>query len=188
MTLRCGGRSRPPGSSSLTITGEERACALENLEGASRRDVPTTMSKPLGPSSSTRCKERTTRRRVREVPYTGVRALLPGVPNQTVDNSCFRTMSAPVRPVAQWLEPAVHNGLVGGSSPPGLTTHNLRECKVAALSERERVFNALGSKLGTLFGLSEPDKGLGRAIGLFISVPKNRISRHFTARGGRLVR
>src|SRR5260370_19044857 len=25
-------------------------------------------------------------------------------------------------PVAQWLEPAAHNGLVGGSSPPGPTT------------------------------------------------------------------
>ena len=24
-------------------------------------------------------------------------------------------------PVAQWLEPAAHNGLVGGSSPPGPT-------------------------------------------------------------------
>src|SRR5437899_14736 len=27
-------------------------------------------------------------------------------------------------PVAQWLEPAAHNGLVGGSNPPGPTTHS----------------------------------------------------------------
>src|SRR5260370_37448004 len=26
-------------------------------------------------------------------------------------------------PVAQWLEPAAHNGLVGGSSPPGPTNN-----------------------------------------------------------------
>src|SRR5262249_15581859 len=29
-------------------------------------------------------------------------------------------------PVAQWLEPAAHNGLVGGSSPPGPTTQSSR--------------------------------------------------------------
>src|SRR6185295_17736468 len=27
-------------------------------------------------------------------------------------------------PVAQWSEPAAHNRLVGGSSPPGPTTHS----------------------------------------------------------------
>jgi hypothetical protein len=27
-------------------------------------------------------------------------------------------------PVAQWLEPTAHNGLVGGSSPPGPTTQS----------------------------------------------------------------
>jgi hypothetical protein len=27
-----------------------------------------------------------------------------------------------VGPVAQWLEPTAHNGLVGGSNPPGPTT------------------------------------------------------------------
>src|SRR5712692_11814211 len=27
-------------------------------------------------------------------------------------------------PVAQWLEPAAHNGLVAGSSPAGPTTHS----------------------------------------------------------------
>ena len=29
-----------------------------------------------------------------------------------------------IGPVAQWLEPTAHNGLVGGSSPPGPTTHS----------------------------------------------------------------
>jgi hypothetical protein len=33
-------------------------------------------------------------------------------------------LPAPERigPVAQWLEPTAHNGLVGGSSPPGPTS------------------------------------------------------------------
>jgi hypothetical protein len=34
------------------------------------------------------------------------------------------TALPPHGPVAQWLEPAAHNGLVGGSSPPGPTTHS----------------------------------------------------------------
>src|SRR3954462_6611511 len=33
-------------------------------------------------------------------------------------------------PVAQWLELAAHNRLVGGSSPPGPTTHSHRLCIV----------------------------------------------------------
>jgi hypothetical protein len=34
-------------------------------------------------------------------------------------------LPAPERigPVAQWLEPTAHNGLVGGSNPPGPTMH-----------------------------------------------------------------
>src|SRR5262245_8959182 len=42
-------------------------------------------------------------------------------------------------PVAQWLEPAAHNGLVGGSSPPGPTNKSrhggdfLKPCKRAAI-------------------------------------------------------
>jgi hypothetical protein len=37
-------------------------------------------------------------------------------------------LPAPERigPVAQWLEPTAHNGLVGGSNPPGPTMHRLR--------------------------------------------------------------
>ena len=30
-------------------------------------------------------------------------------------------LSLRLGPVAQWLEPAAHNGLVGGSNPPGPT-------------------------------------------------------------------
>src|SRR5215216_1224069 len=61
-------------------------------------------------------------------------------------------------PVAQWLEPAAHNGLVGGSSPPGPTREpciaNLiweRRSLVACASpgvlhprQRERVEHLLG--------------------------------------------
>src|ERR1700693_4371173 len=36
-----------------------------------------------------------------------------------------------VGPVAQWLEPAAHNGLVGGSSPPGPT--NIYQSLTASL-------------------------------------------------------
>src|SRR5579871_6236741 len=35
---------------------------------------------------------------------------------------CRRSLTRQSGPVAQWLEPAAHNGLVGGSSPPGPTT------------------------------------------------------------------
>jgi hypothetical protein len=37
-----------------------------------------------------------------------------------------RSRCASRGPVAQWLEPAAHNGLVGGSSPPGPTTQSAR--------------------------------------------------------------
>src|SRR6185312_2110529 len=41
-------------------------------------------------------------------------------------SQCYIQMRRPaisraVGPVAQWLEPTAHNGLVGGSSPPGPT-------------------------------------------------------------------
>jgi hypothetical protein len=35
-----------------------------------------------------------------------------------LDRGAFRWRG----PVAQWLEPAAHNGLVGGSNPPGPTS------------------------------------------------------------------
>src|SRR5437763_4570377 len=49
-----------------------------------------------------------------------------------------------VGPVAQWLEPTAHNGLVGGSSPPGPTTHSFEPrdfpdtCKWAAIGGLRR--------------------------------------------------
>jgi hypothetical protein len=38
--------------------------------------------------------------------------------------SPFRTSHSQEGPVAQWLEPAAHNGLVAGSSPARPTTHS----------------------------------------------------------------
>ena len=37
----------------------------------------------------------------------------------------FIPRERPVGPVAQWLEPAAHNGLVGGSNPSRPTSHAL---------------------------------------------------------------
>ena len=78
-------------------------------------------------------------------------------------------------PVAQWLEPAAHNGLVGGSSPPGPTTQShvcgnfpaagekppdggvLRERLVSITSDLD-----LEASLGALFsGLEFPFPGNG---------------------------
>src|SRR5205807_1668812 len=133
MTLRCGGRSRPPGSSSLTITGEERAYASENLEGASRRDEPTTMSKrPRAEFIDEMQGENDHAPRARGALYACARPTRPrlwGCREYLFRQSiipAFRTMSSSWGPVAQRLEPAAHNGLVGGSSPPGPTTQSAR--------------------------------------------------------------
>src|ERR1700722_15310220 len=48
-------------------------------------------------------------------------------------------------PVAQWLEPAAHNGLVGGSSPPGPTTHSRKLCVSGPSLVNIRYFNGLGA-------------------------------------------
>src|SRR5262249_49628725 len=50
-------------------------------------------------------------------------------------------------PVAQWLEPAAHNGLVGGSNPPGPTI----------LSFRLFVLRALAPKLSNLIPRLDDD-------------------------------
>ena len=42
-------------------------------------------------------------------------------------------------PVAQWLEPTAHNGLVGGSSPPGPTTQSIVCGDFPSLSEKPRI-------------------------------------------------
>ena len=66
-------------------------------------------------------------------------------------------LPAPERigPVAQWLEPTAHNGLVGGSNPPGPTIFNafrvrtlliVREC---SLSVHEYHWPIVGQPGGT---------------------------------------
>lgn len=42
-------------------------------------------------------------------------------------------------PVAQWLEPTAHNGLVGGSSPPGPTTQSCRSENFPKMYECPRI-------------------------------------------------
>jgi hypothetical protein len=42
-------------------------------------------------------------------------------------------------PVAQWLEPTAHNGLVGGSSPPGPTTQSCATGDFLKVYERPRI-------------------------------------------------
>jgi hypothetical protein len=42
-----------------------------------------------------------------------------------LDGAVVGSMSVGAGPVAQWLEPTAHNGLVAGSSPAGPTTHSL---------------------------------------------------------------
>jgi hypothetical protein len=45
---------------------------------------------------------------------------------------------APIEPVAQWLQPTAHNGLVGGSSPARPTIFNV--FRVYTLLDRSRMF------------------------------------------------
>src|SRR3954466_9922666 len=49
-------------------------------------------------------------------------------------------------PVAQWLELAAHNRLVGGSSPPGPTTHSHRLCIVENTRVLSRCFRNLAHR------------------------------------------
>ncbi len=50
---------------------------------------------------------------------------------RTVAGRSFRSGRPPAGPVAQWLEPAAHNGLVAGSSPAGPTSlRSLRELRL----------------------------------------------------------
>src|ERR1700752_4304763 len=49
-----------------------------------------------------------------------------------------RRISEDAGPVAQWLEPTAHNGLVGGSSPPGPTTHSFELGNFPLCSKRLR--------------------------------------------------
>jgi hypothetical protein len=51
-------------------------------------------------------------------------------------------------PVAQWLEPTAHNGLVGGSSPPGPTTHAF-EPGISRLAQKGPNWQAVRSVQGS---------------------------------------
>ncbi len=44
-----------------------------------------------------------------------------------------------IGPVAQWLEPTAHNGLVGGSNPPGPTTQSCVTGDFPKVHERPRI-------------------------------------------------
>src|SRR5437660_1204725 len=50
-------------------------------------------------------------------------------------------------PVAQWSEPAAHNRLVGGSSPPGPTTHSVSNGDFPEADEIRRVGGIEGGRL-----------------------------------------
>jgi hypothetical protein len=54
---------------------------------------------------------------------------------------CGVGLPAPERigPVAQWLEPTAHNGLVGGSNPPGPTTQSRATGEFLAACEIRRI-------------------------------------------------
>ena len=74
-------------------------------------------------------------------------------------------------PVAQWLEPTAHNGLVGGSSPPGpttqfpksLITETLREKAALARPGRRTIFDIWSLAGGTcrIRGLVSGQKSSG---------------------------
>ena len=61
---------------------------------------------------------------------------------------------APVGPVAQWLEPAAHNGLVAGSSPARPTNHSLDYIDFSAVGGFRRVAGRLSQPGAKNFGLT----------------------------------
>ena len=70
----------------------------------------------------------------------------------------FRSSRSPEGPVAQWLEPAAHNGLVAGSSPAGPTTRTIPGSGLRNL-ERQAT-QGLGGREGTASLLWLYDGGL----------------------------
>ena len=67
----------------------------------------------------------------RDEPVSGQLGCCPGVSKREIlaefrfaakCSSAAAALAPRAGPVAQWLEPTAHNGLVGGSSPPGPTT------------------------------------------------------------------
>src|SRR5262245_58728517 len=62
----------------------------------------------------------------------------PGPPLYGESARLCRREGLRLGPVAQWLEPTAHNGLVGGSSPPGPTIFNAFWART--LFDRSRMF------------------------------------------------
>src|SRR5260370_42027162 len=54
-----------------------------------------------------------------------------------------RSAAAAAGPVAQWLEPAAHNGLVAGSSPAGPTTLMIRRRSCSSAIVHRRLQNSI---------------------------------------------
>src|SRR6516164_3404337 len=86
----------------------ERQCqaAFQNVARAARRPACAETGPPNFPVRQP-CEPNAIA--ARGVALYGVRVGLPA--------------SARIGPVAQWLEPTAHNGLVGGSNPPGPTSN-----------------------------------------------------------------
>src|SRR5215472_13417237 len=76
--------------------------------------------------------------------------------------------SARIGPVAQWLEPTAHNGLVGGSNPPGPTIFNA--LRVRTLFDRSRMF-AFSSRISLVNRWSKLEAHLVRDEGVAGSNP-----------------
>src|SRR5262245_39193379 len=64
-------------------------------------------------------------------------------------------------PVAQWLEPAAHNGLVGGSNPPGPT----RQSEVCGDFLKAREWARIGGLSCSRLVSETPQLSLGRHFG-----------------------
>jgi hypothetical protein len=75
-----------------------------------------------------------------------------------------RPMSlAAVGPVAQWLEPAAHNGLVGGSSPPGPTI--FKGLARAFVAIRAQMFTFVHAYHWSIVGQTLQEKRGGASFG-----------------------
>src|SRR5438067_4819480 len=79
----------------------------------------------------------------------------------------FRPFAA--GPVAQWLEPAAHNGLVAGSSPAGPTSLRSRSeegCRAGAHGE--------GGPLGASYGPASYARPRGRSVSAVADAKRQR--------------
>ena len=75
-------------------------------------------------------------------------------------------------PVAQWLEPTAHNGLVGGSSPPGPTTQSPKSLITETLREQAALARPVRRTIFDIwFLLGKIGRNLGLVSGRKTSVP-----------------